>query len=112
MANGQDPGMVSYFQIRADERTFKSLGERILHMEVLTDAQRIRRAALINSAKTFVDSRIRAGDSEYRPLEYYMTGKERLRRRRPVNIDITRIKLWLQHNLDVFEKKASGRIDY
>ena len=101
---------VTALRIRTDERTFKSLADQILHLTPTTDNQRIQRAALINSARSFINSQLASGDTSYRSLESYMTPKER--GRQCCSMDITRIKSWLQHNLDVFEKKSKGQVSY
>lgn len=109
-----DQAGVASVRIKSDERTFKTLGDEILRMIATNDAERLKRSALVNSARTFVENRvIHDGfdpESSYRPLEYYMTSLDFIR---PfTNIDLVRIKRWLQWNLDIFERKSKGGLVY
>lgn len=99
-------------RIRTDERTFKTLGDEILRMVATNDQQTLMRSALVNSARTYIENQIvQTGydpEHSYRPMEYYMTEQELMQ---PfANVDVYRMKLWLQHNMNVFEKKSSGRL--
>jgi hypothetical protein len=95
-------------RIKTDERTFKTLADQILHMKVISESQCIERAALINSAKSYIDSQIMNHQDGYRPLEFFASCHELARR----NIRIFTVKRWINHNLNVFEKKSSGRLTY
>jgi hypothetical protein len=98
--------------VKTDERTFKNLGDAILMIVAISDQDRMRRSALINSARTFIEIRIQAEGLEpsysYRPLEYYMTDLEQTQPY--AELDQWRLKKWLQWNLDIFERKSKGGI--
>lgn len=103
--NSDHAGMV---RIQATEDTFKMLVDRILGMEVLTEAQADRREALVNSAKSYVDAQIRQGIQGYVPLEAYMEGQELYVQRAKWQT----VRDWLCHNLDVYNLKKTGRLTY
>jgi hypothetical protein len=103
---------ITGLHIKTDERTFKTLGDEILRMIATNDQQALQRSALVNSARTFIEIQIVLEGYDpsisYRPMEYYMTEVELIQ---PfANLDIYRLKLWLQHNMNVFEKKDKGGI--
>jgi hypothetical protein len=109
----REPGTASV-RIKSDERTFKNLGDEILRMIAANDQQALQRSALINSARSYIEIRIiEEGyhpEFGYRPLGYYMTADEL---EQPfANMDIYRLKVWLQHNLNIFEKKDKGGVNY
>jgi len=72
----------------------------------------MRRSALVNSARTFIEIRIGSEGYEprfsYRPLEYYMTDLELSQPY--AELDQYRLKKWLQWNLDIYERKSKGGI--
>lgn len=99
-------------RIKTDERTFKTLGDEILRIVARDETSALQRSALVNSARTFIEMRIREEgyhpDYGYRPMEYYMTEDEM---KQPFcNLDIGRIKQWLQHNMNVYEHKFGGQV--
>ena len=106
------PDQITGLHIKTDERTFKTLGDEILRMIATNDQQALQRSALVNSARTYIEHQIISQgydpDHSYRPMEFYMTEAELAQ---PfANMDIYRMKQWLQHNMNVFEKKSSGRL--
>ena len=97
-------------RIKTDERTFKTLGDEILRIVASNEQGALQRSALVNSARTFIEMRITEEgyhpEYGYRPMEYYMTEDEMIQ---PfANMDVGRIKKWLQHNLNVYEHKSEG----
>lgn len=99
---------VSMLRIRTEEKTFKSLADSILNMSVMSESDLAKRCALINSAKSFIDGQLRKNiDCGYMPLEIFMTPGELAWGRAKI---VPSIKDWLSYNLDVFEKKSSGRM--
>jgi len=99
---------VSMLRIRTEEKTFKSLGDSILNMKVMNDGDLAKRCALINSAKSFIDGQMRKDIAcGYMPLEVFMSPSELAWGRAKI---VPSIKDWLSYNLDVFEKKSSGRL--
>lgn len=101
-------------RLKTDERTFKTLGDEILRMIATNDQQALQRSALVNSARTYIEIRILEEGFDpihsYRPVEYYMTEQELSQ---PfANLDIYRLKVWLQHNLNIYEKKDKGGLAY
>lgn len=103
---------ITGLRIKTDERTFKTLGDEILRMIATNEQQALQRSALVNSARTFIEIQIMDSGYDpihsYRPVEYYMTPMELSQ---PfANLDIYRLKLWLQHNMKVYDKKEKGRL--
>lgn len=97
--------VIPMLKVRTDERTFKSIGDAILNMKVVSDSEVIKRCALVNSAKSFIDGQLRANiNSGYRPLEEYLTEPEMAWGEAKVR----NVKAWLSYNMDVFEKKQQG----
>ena len=98
--------------VKTDERTFKTLADEILRIVPTSDQDRMRRSALVNSARTFINMMVRAEGYHprysYRPLEFYMTD---LQLTQPhAEIDQQRLMDWLQWNLDIYEHKTKGSI--
>lgn len=106
---------VSGLRIRTDERTFKTLGDEILRLIATNDSEALRRSALVNSARTYIEMQIELAGSYnpetgYRNMEYYMSDVELTQ---PfANLGVYAMKLWLQHNMNVFEKKSGGKVLY
>lgn len=106
------PEGLTSLTVRTDERTFKTLADEILKIVPTSDQERMRRSALVNSARTFVEMMVtREGYQprySYRPLEFYMTDLELTQPH--AEMDQYRLKKWLQWNLDVYERKTKGSI--
>lgn len=108
----RDEHVTAGLRIKTDERTFKTLGDEILRIVARDETSTLQRSALVNSARTFIEIRIREEgyhpEYGYRPMEYYMTEDELAQ---PfANLDIGRIKIWLQHNMNVYEHKSGGQV--
>jgi hypothetical protein len=102
-----DPSNVQMLKIRTEEKTFKSLADSILNMKVVNESDIANRCALVSSAKTFIEGQLKRDmKSGYRPLEDFLSPSEMAWG----TASVRNVKTWLSYNLDVFEKKSSGRL--